>query len=242
MVGGAPSGSSASSASAAGVGGAASAPSAPSIDAGADLGGAARISGTAGGASALHVDATMAAPTTSALTGGAATATHVPNIDAATSVGSSGEARVESAMHDHDVAQRGQHALDGEQLSERHATSAARDATIGASGYRDPTTDVGHAHQLEVEQRARAMGRVDQATDASARAEVAIDHPTGAATSAARTAGMEEAERRAPGAAHVKADVDVAAETIEHPASAGEARVEVAVDGEVRGVDPTRKK
>ena len=88
-----------------------------------------------------------------------------------------------------------------------------------------------------------AQARVDHATSVSGEAQATAADPSGTAKSAATDAGVREARERAPVSPdEVRADVDVASEAVHNPAGAGEAQAEIAIDAEVRGVDPTSKK
>jgi hypothetical protein len=154
-----------------------------------------------------------------------------------------GEGHVDSAMYEHDVERQGKHAAHVEGLEQRDAMSASGEAAVEVSGYKNPSGELERANNLEADQRDRTLGRIDHASDVSGEAQATIADPTGAATGAATEVGMREAQERAPvSPSGVRGEVHAATDVVRDPAAAGGAEVEVAVDAEVRGVDPNPKK
>jgi hypothetical protein len=138
---------------------------------------------------------------------------------------------------------KAKHAGHTQGLAGRKSVDGSVEGAAGTSGYRNPEAEVGRAHQLELNERDRAMGQVSHAQDTKADAGAAIKDPSGSAQRAARDGGMREAAHRAPvSAGDVQADANVASDTVKNPATAGEANLGVKVDAQVRPVDPPKKK
>ena len=91
-------------------------------------------------------------------------------------------------------------------------------------------------------QRHEQEVRVQGAQDSAADVQGAVEDPTATASDAATTAATDEAIERSPvDPAEAKANVNVATDTIQHPADAAKGHAEVS-HAEVRGgIDPTKK-
>jgi hypothetical protein len=149
--------------------------------------------------------------------------------------GGTGEQHVMAGARQVDVGTQARGELDVEARASARATDAVREGAVEGSGYRDPESELGRAERGEFHARDQQMGRVRQAEATSREARGVANDPTGAASTAVSNAGMQEVNERAPvSAADVKADVNVASQTVRDPSAAGQARVDVAVDAEVR--------
>jgi hypothetical protein len=251
------------------VGGAASAGS--RVDVGANVGGAAGVAGGGGGARSVQsggfsdsADVDVDVPRGSELTGGAERSVGDSRHQVAGGQGeagfydavgpdgksavkggavATGEGHVESGLYDHDMSREGKHAMHVEGLQGRASAEGSVSAAAGETGYRNPTEEAARADQLELNERDRALGRLDHAQDQKASATAAVGDPSGTAKGAATDAGMSEARERSPiDPGEARANVSTASDVVRDPASAGEAHAEVEVDAKVRGVDPTKKK
>jgi hypothetical protein len=152
--------------------------------------------------------------------------------------GGTGEPHVMAGVRDADAQVNVQSNLDVEGRAQTEATSSVRSGVQDEIGLNDPNAAAGRAQSAGY--TASAQVQTGQATVATGQAVVA--DPTGSAKSAAADAGMREVNERAPVTpADAQAQVNVASQTVRDPAAAGEARVDVEVDAQVRGADPTKK-
>jgi hypothetical protein len=152
--------------------------------------------------------------------------------------GGTGEQHVMAGARDADAQMHVESNLDIEGRAQTEATDSARNGVQEEIGLNDPNAAAGRAQSAGY--KASAQVQTGQATVATGEAVVA--DPTGSAKSAAADAGMREVNERAPVTpGDAQAQVNVASQTVRDPATAGEARVDVEVDAEVRGVDPTKK-
>jgi hypothetical protein len=101
------------------------------------------------------------------------------------------------------------------------------------AGIKDPEMRVSDARSGAEGEEGKQMGRVQSAEADANRVHGYANDPSGSAKTAGRDAMRSEVHDRAPQAADIEADANVAKQAVQDPATAGEARAEVAVDAEV---------
>jgi hypothetical protein len=118
-----------------------------------------------------------------------------------------------------------------------------RAQVFDSAGVNDPAMTLDEQQAAARSEEGKALGGVRSAETDARKVQGYVADPSGSARTAATDAGQREAIERAPvNPADVQADFNVASQTVADPATAGEARVEVAVDAEVRGTTPKTPK